>query len=115
MAAPVHDVHCAPRHGETPALLLLFLVAVDGLGTILMLRGQNGFELNPLMDWLFGHGEAAFLLVKMLLTSLTVGWLLRRARGRARRLALLAGFAIYVPIVALHILNGAIVTRAVAL
>jgi hypothetical protein len=96
-----------PRLGRQLAgLLLIFLVAVDTVATILILRREHGFELNPLMNWLWGHGEGAFLFSKMLLTSIAVAWLLRRAHGKFLRLGLIIGFAIYVPIVGLHIYNG---------
>ena len=115
MAAPASTraFRALPR-SEVAALLLLFLVAVDCLGTVMMLRHQRGVELNPLMDWLYGHGELYFLFGKMLLTSFALAWLLRRAKGREQRLVLLVGFAIYAPIVGLHILNGAIVAGALA-
>ena len=96
-----------PRFGrELAGLLLLFLVAVDCVATVIILRRDHGFELNPLMNWLWSHGEQVFLLCKMLLTSLAVAWLLRRADGRRLRIGLIIGFAIYVPIVGLHIFNG---------
>ena len=96
-----------PRFGrELAGLLLIFLVAVDSVATLLILRGQHGFELNPLMSWLWGHGEGVFLLVKMLLTTLAVAWLLRRADVRSLRIGLIVGYAIYLPLTALHIYNG---------
>ena len=97
---------------ETAGLLLLFFVAMDSLATLLMLRLQHGFELNPLMTWLWGRGELWFLLIKMLLTTLAVAWLLRRADGWYLRVALTIGFAIYVPIVGLHIYNNIWVEHA---
>jgi hypothetical protein len=102
-----------PRLGRQVAgLLLIFLVAVDSVATLLILRSQNGFELNPLMNWLWGHGEGVFLLVKMLLTTIAVAWLLRRADGRSLRIGLIVGFAIYLPLTALHIYNGIYVQGA---
>jgi hypothetical protein len=113
MAMPAQSqAHRATPRNEVAALLLLFLVAVDCLATVMMLRTQRGLELNPIMDWLYGQGEMYFLFGKMLLTSLAVAWLLRRARRREQRLVLLVGFAIYAPIVGLHILNGAIIAQA---
>jgi|GEM_PF-6721390 len=112
--APTRAGRVLPRN-EVAALLLLFLVAVDCLATVMMLRTQRGLELNPLMDWLYGQGEMYFLFGKMLLTSLAVAWLLRRARRREQRLVLLVGFAIYAPVVALHILNGAVIAGGLAL
>jgi hypothetical protein len=97
---------------ETAGLLLLFFVAMDALATLLMLRLQHGHEINPVMDWLWGRGEAWFLLIKMLLTALVVLWLLRRADGWQLRVALTIGFAIYVPIVGLHIYNNIWVEHA---
>jgi hypothetical protein len=96
-----------PRFGRQLAgLLLLFLVAVDCAATVIILRREHGFELNPLMSWLWGHGEEAFLLSKMLLTTVAVAWLLRRADGQFLRAGLIVGFSIYLPIVGLHIYNG---------
>jgi hypothetical protein len=96
-----------PRLGRQLAgLLLIFLVAVDAGATIHLLREQRGLELNPLMHWLWSHGEGVFMFSKILLTSIAVAWLLRRAHGKYLRLGLLIGFAIYVPIVGLHIFNG---------
>ena len=91
---------------QTAGLLLLFLAAVDALGTILILRYGKGRELNPLMAWLWEHGEASFLLSKMLLTTIAVAWVLRRADTRSLRIALLVGFSIYLPLVALHLVNS---------
>jgi hypothetical protein len=87
---------------QTAGLLLLFLAAVDALGTIFILRQRHGLELNPLMAWLYQHGEAHFLLAKLLLSTVAVAWLLRRAEGRQLRLVLLIAFSIYVPVVGLH-------------
>ena len=103
-----------PLHAgrDRAGLLLLFFVAIDALSTLLMLRQQHGFELNPVATWLLGHGEAAFLLVKMLLTAVAVAWLIRRADRARFRLVLLVGFAIYVPIVGLHIFNNLYVEHA---
>jgi Domain of unknown function (DUF5658) len=95
-----------PLGRDLAGLLLIFLVAVDSVATLLILRSQHGFELNPLMNWLWAHGEGVFLMVKMLLTSLAVAWLLRRADGRSLRIGLIVGYAIYLPLTALHIYNG---------
>jgi len=97
---------------ETAGLLLIFLVAVDTVATLLILRQSHGFELNPLMTWLWGHGEGVFLLVKMVLTSAAVIWLLRRADKRSLRIGLIIGYSIYLPIVALHIYNNMWVEHA---
>ncbi len=110
MKAP-HDAAVAPSRlfgvpASTMALLLLFLATLDSLATILVLRRQLGFELNPLMRWLHHQGEAQFLLIKLLLTALCMLWMMRRAWHPYARIVALVGFSIYLPIVGLHIFNN---------
>ena len=96
----------------TLALLLLFLAAMDSVGTLLFVQRELGRELNPLMQWLYDQGTAHFVLFKLLLTALCVQWIVRRAHHPYARVAALAGLAIYVPIVGLHILNNYIAAVA---
>jgi len=90
----------------TLALLLLFLAGMDSLATLLFVRRELGRELNPFMQWLFSQGPATFVLCKLLLTALCVQWIVRRAGHPYARVAALVGLTIYVPVVALHILNN---------
>ncbi|HZM00802.1 MAG TPA: DUF5658 family protein [Planctomycetota bacterium] len=90
----------------TLAMLLLFLAGMDSVATVLFVQRDLGHELNPLMQWLFSHGIAPFVLTKLLLTALCVQWIVRRAGHPYARLAALMGLSIYVPIVGLHILNN---------
>jgi hypothetical protein len=91
---------------STFAMVLLFLAAVDSFATILVLRRELGFELNPIMRWLLSHGEAQFLLIKLLLTALCARWIMQRSRHPYARVAALIGLSIYLPIIGLHILNN---------
>lgn len=93
----------------TVALVLIFLAGMDSVGTLLFVKRELGRELNPLMHWLYSQGPAPFVLCKLLLTALCVQWIVRRAGHPYARVAALAGLAIYVPIVGLHILNNYIV------
>ncbi|MGQ0553653.1 MAG: DUF5658 family protein [Planctomycetota bacterium] len=95
---------------NTVAILILFLAAVDGLATIRILQHDRGYELNPLMALLIEHGEATFLLVKLLATALCVKVIQRSGSHPYARLACVAGLAIYVPIVGLHIYNTLMVS-----
>ena len=90
----------------TLALMLLFLAGVDSVGTLLFVGRDLGRELNPVMQWLFSLGPAPFVLTKLLVTALCVQWIVRRAGHPYARMAALAGLAIYVPIVGLHIVNN---------
>jgi hypothetical protein len=90
----------------TVALFVLFLAAVDSISTVWVLRQELGTELNPLMDWLVSHGDAPFVLFKLLLTALCVRWIVQRAEHPYARLAALVALAIYLPVVALHIVNN---------
>ena len=90
----------------TLALFLLFLAGMDSLGTLMFVGREMGRELNPFMGWLYHQGPATFVLYKLLLTSLCVEWIVRRAGHPYARVAALAGLSIYVPIVGLHILNN---------
>jgi hypothetical protein len=92
----------------TLALVLLFLASMDSVGTLLFVKRELGREVNPLMHWLYSQGPEAFLLYKLLLTALCVQWIVRRAGHPYARVAALAGLAIYIPIVGLHIVNNCI-------
>lgn len=96
---------------ETAGLLLLFLAALDAVGTLLVLRADRARELNPLVDWLWAQGELPYLAVKLALTAVALAWLLRRGEPRHVRLGLLAGFAIYLPVTALHMVNSLVALR----
>jgi hypothetical protein len=91
---------------STLAMVLLFFAAVDSFATILALRRELGFELNPIMRWLLSHGEAHFLLFKLLLTALCAWWIMHRSWHPYARIAALVGLSIYAPIIGLHILNN---------
>lgn len=104
----------APRlRRETAGLLLLFLAAIDAVGTLLVLRAGRAQELNPLVDWLWTQGELPYLAIKLAVTAGALAWLLRRGEARHVRLGLLAGFAIYVPVTALHVVNSLVALRIV--
>ncbi|MHC5210760.1 MAG: DUF5658 family protein [Planctomycetota bacterium] len=90
----------------TIALFVLFLAAMDAIATVWVLRQQLGTELNPVMAWLVSHGEATFVLFKLLLTALCVRWMVLRAHHPYARVAALVGLSIYLPVVALHIVNN---------
>ena len=97
---------------ETAGLLLLLLTVVDAAVTFLMLRARSARELNPLMRWLWDQGELPFLVAKVSLTAAAVLWLMHGGGHRHVRLGLLVGFAIYLPINALHLLNLLLVAGA---
>jgi hypothetical protein len=61
------------------------------------------------MDWLYSHGPAPFVLIKLLVTALCVQWIVRRSDHPYARLAALVGLSIYVPIVGLHIVNNCVI------
>ncbi len=86
---------------------LLFLVAIDSLGTLLILRADRGVEVNPLMAHLLELGEVPFVVTRLIVAGLCTGWVLWRADRPYARIALLAGFALYLPIVAMHIYSQA--------
>lgn len=92
----------------TLAMLLMFLAGMDSLATLMFVGRDLGHELNPFMDWLYQQGPARFVLYKLLLTALCVQWIVLRARAGHpyARVAALAGLAIYVPVVGLHIFNN---------
>ena len=90
---------------STVALMIMFLAAIDSWATVAMLSADRGRELNPIMLWLFGLGPDRFLLVKLLLTALCVRWIMQREQHPYARIAALVAFAIYLPIVGLHIAN----------
>jgi hypothetical protein len=92
----------------TLAMLLMFLAAMDSFATVRYVGSELGRELNPIMLWLYGQGEAAFILFKLLLTGLCVQWIVRRGSHPYARVAALAGLSIYVPVVGLHIVNNCI-------
>jgi hypothetical protein len=89
----------------TVALFVVFLAAMDSIATVFVLRQQLGTELNPVMDWLVSYGEAPFVLFKLLLTAFCARWIVMRAHHPYARVAALVALSIYLPVVALHIVN----------
>lgn len=91
---------------RTTGLLLFFLTAVDTFVTLQMTSSGLGREINPAVDWMLGLGTLDFLVVKTMLSALCVLWIVRLAPITEARLAALAGFAIYVPIVGMHLYSA---------
>ncbi len=94
---------------NTVAMLVMFLSAMDSLATVLYLRTGRGVEINPAMSWLQAHGgESLFVFAKIILTGVCMLWVVHRARHTHARIASVAAFAIYMPIVGVHIYNNAV-------
>jgi hypothetical protein len=103
-AVPIPSLFGLPA--TTVALVVLFLAAMDSIATVYILRQELGTELNPVMGWLVSHGEAPFVLFKLRLTALCVRWIVLRAHHPYARVAALVALSIYLPVVALHIVNN---------
>ncbi len=118
-SAAIHRPECLPpnRRGDLPslfgipmrtmALLILFLVTIDSLATIFVLRSGTGTEINPAMSWLIGHGEVPFLMTRVTLAGLCGLWLCWRAHHPYSRIAVVAALSIFMPVIGLHIYNQA--------
>ncbi len=111
--------HRSSRHAppqllrrETAGLLLLLLTVADAAVTYLMLRSSSVRELNPLVRWLWEQGELPFLVARISLTTAAVLWLMRGGGHPHVRLGLLVGFAIYLPINLLHLVNSLLLSGA---
>lgn len=92
---------------STLVLLLLFLVSLDSLATVLIVRQGMGTEINPAMSWLMNHGEVPFVLTRMTLAGMCALWMWWRSDHPYARIALIVGFAIFTPVVGLHVYNQA--------
>lgn len=96
---------------STMALFLVCLVSLDSLATVLIMRQGFGTEINPAMAWLMGHGEVPFVVTRMTLAGLCALWMHWRAEHPYARIALIAGFAIFTPVLGLHVYNQAFLAQ----
>ena len=91
----------------TAAMIVMFLVAIDGWVSLVWIGRGWGYELNPAMAWLAATGGASlFLTAKLLLSALCMLWVVRRAERTHARAATCCAFAIYGGVVLLHIYNA---------
>ncbi|MCB9897562.1 MAG: hypothetical protein H6825_06145 [Planctomycetes bacterium] len=89
---------------STVSYVLLFLATLDAWITDHLLRTDFGREVNPLMNWLHeSGGRLTFVFAKFALTALCLLWMNRRAPPRYARMAVIAAFAIYVPVTLLNL------------
>lgn len=91
------------------ALFILFgLTQLDGFLTLILIESGVAAEANPFMAFCLDHGPAVFLVVKTLVTALSVCIFCLCHRVTMARVSLACAIAVYLTLVVyeLHMLSG---------
>ena len=89
------------------SLLLFFLNWLDAQLTILWVRGGVATEGNGLMAYLLNHGNAPFLLAKLVVGALVASTLYRFSHVALARRGLHFALGLYLTLMLVHAATGA--------